>query len=190
LGLAIDANTSFTHADARDLGRTAEEAGLAWFEEPNAHADVEGRAELDRRLDVPVAGYRSHTLHYPARDHLEAGTLEIYQPALDPRGGVTGARAVATPVEAYDKRVVPHAFGPAINYAASLHVAAASPVCDLIEFAIYDDTVDDTGRFVASPYVANQDAIYVQDGGVIDPPEAPGLGLELDEDALEEYRTD
>ena len=99
---------------------------------------------------VSVAGYRSHTLHYPARDHLEAGAPEIYQPALDLRGGVTGARAVATLVEAYDKRVVPHAFAPAINYAASLHVAAASPIRDLIEFAVYDDTVDDTGRVISA----------------------------------------
>jgi len=190
LGLAIDANTSFTHADARALGRTASEAGLEWFEEPIAHTDIEGQAELNRTLDVPVSGYQSHTPHYPAREHLEAGALEIYQPALDLCGGVTGGQAVATLVEAYNKQFVPHAFGPAINYAASLHVAAASPVCDLIEFAVYDDEIDDTGRFVASPYVANQDAIYVQDGGVIEPPEEPGLGLELDEDRLEEYRMD
>jgi L-alanine-DL-glutamate epimerase-like enolase superfamily enzyme len=190
LGLAIDANTSFTHADARALGRTASEVGLEWFEEPIAHTDIEGQAELNRTLDVPVSGYQSHTPHYPAREHLEAGALEIYQPALDLCGGVTGGQAVATLVEAYNKQFVPHAFGPAINYAASLHVAAASPVCDLIEFAVYDDEIDDTGRFVASPYVANQDAIYVQDGGVIEPPEEPGLGLELDEDRLEEYRID
>jgi L-alanine-DL-glutamate epimerase-like enolase superfamily enzyme len=75
-----------------------------------------------------------------------------------------------------------------VNYAASLHVAAASPVCDLIEFAVYSDEVADPGEYLASPYVANQEDVYVQDGGRIEPPEKPGLGVELDLDVLEEYR--
>jgi L-alanine-DL-glutamate epimerase-like enolase superfamily enzyme len=77
-----------------------------------------------------------------------------------------------------------------INYAASLHVAASCNVCDLIEFAVYSDEVDDPGEYLASPYVANQEDIYVQDGGSIRPPEKPGLGVVLDEDALEKHRVD
>ena len=190
LGLAIDANTSCTFTDALAVGRTASEYELEWFEEPIAHTDITGQAELNRRLSVPISGYQTHTPHYPVRDHLEAGALEIYQPALDLCGGITAARAVATMVETYGKRFVPHAFGPVVNYAASFHVAVASSACDLIEFAVYDTSVDDPGTFVASPYIANQEDIYVQDGGIIEPPTEPGLGLEVDEDVLEDYRMD
>ena len=190
-GLACDANTSYTFPEALAVGETASECGLAWFEEPIDHLDIEGQANLNSRLSVPISGYQTHKPHYPARDHLVADALEIYQPTLDLVGGVTAAQSVATMVEAFNKRMVPHTFGPGINYMASLHVATASPACDLIEFAVYDDEADDPGEFVASPYIQDQgETIYVQDGGVIEPPEKPGLGIELDENALEEYRVD
>lgn len=91
-------------------------------------------------------------------------------------------------IEPYDKKLVPHAFGPVINYSASLHVAAASPVCSLIEFGVYSDEIADPGEYIASPYVTNQTEIYVRDGGLIEPPDTPGLGLELDDEIVEAYQ--
>lgn len=189
-GLAIDANTSYSFADALAVAKTASERELRWFEEPIAHTDIEGQAELNRRVDVPIAGFQTHTPHYRAVDHLRANALEIFQPSLDYVGGITGARRVATLVEAFNKRLVPHALGPAVNYAASLHVAAASRACSLIEFAVLDETVDDPGEYVAGPYVANPEAIYVRDGGLIPPPTEPGLGVKLDDEVIETLRVD
>jgi D-galactarolactone cycloisomerase len=189
-GLAIDANTSYEFGDALAVAETASELGLEWFEEPISHTDVEGQAQLNSQVSVPISGYQTHTPHYPAVDHLRANALEIYQPSLDYAGGVTGAARVATLVESFNKRLVPHALGPAVNYAASLHVAAASRACSLIEFAVLDENVSDTGVYVAGPHIENQDAIYVEDGGTITPPEEPGLGVHLDEDELEAYRVE
>ncbi|WP_394742908.1 mandelate racemase/muconate lactonizing enzyme family protein [Natronococcus roseus] len=189
-GLAIDANTSYNVTDARAVAETGSEYEIEWFEEPIAHTDIQGQAELNKSVEVPISGYQTHTPHYPALDHLKANALDIYQPSLDYVGGITGATRVASLVEAFNKEMVPHALGPAINYAASLHVAAASRQCELIEFAVLDDDVDDPGRYIAGPYVENQDAIYVQDGGRIDPPSEPGLGVTIDEDTFEEYRVD
>ena len=188
LGLAIDANTTYDVKSAMKVGETASELGLEWFEEPVSHTNIQGQAQLNEQLSVPISAFQNHVGHYPAIDHLEANALEIYQPALDFCGGITAADRVGTLIEPYDKALVLHAFGPAINYSASLHVAAASPVSSLIEFGVYSDEIDDPGEYIASPYVANQDDIYVRDGGVIEPPEKPGLGLELDEDVVEEYR--
>lgn len=189
-GLAMDANTSFSFSEALRLSRTAEELGMEWFEEPISHTDIEGQAELNRRVDVPIAAYQSHYPHYPAVDHLRADALEVYQPALYLCGGVTAGSRVATLAEAFGKRFVPHAFGPLVNYAASLHVCVASPACDLIEFAVYDDSVDDPGEYIVSPYVANQDEFSLDDDGTISPPDAPGLGIELDGGVVEELRLD
>lgn len=189
-GLSIDANTSYSVAEALRVGRTADEHELEWFEEPIAHTDVEGQARLNARLDVPIAAYQSHRPHYPALDHLRANALEVYQPSLYLCGGLTAARRVATLVEAFNERLVPHAYGPLVNYAASLHLAAAAPACDLIEFAVYDVDADDPGRYVASPYVADQGSVRVEDDGSIRPPEGPGLGVELDENVVEDLRLD
>lgn len=187
-GLSIDANTSYEFSEAIKVAETGSEVGLEWFEEPIPHTNIGAQAELNHRTSVPIAAYQSHMPHYPAVQHLEQNALEIYQPSLYICGGVTGANRVATLTEAYNKQIVPHAFGPLVNYAASVHVSLASPVCNLIEFAIYDETIDDPGRYVSSPYVQNQDAVYVADDGTIEPPEEPGLGIELDTDAVEEFR--
>ncbi|MFB6141192.1 MAG: mandelate racemase/muconate lactonizing enzyme family protein [Halosimplex sp.] len=190
LGLAMDANTTFDYPDALKLARTASEYDMDWFEEPIAHTDVEGMARLNAQADVPISAYQNNVTQYPATELLDANALEIYQPAFDYCGGITPSVAVATMCEAHGKRFVPHAFGPVVNYSASLHVAAASPACSLIEFAVYAEDIDDPGRYVASPYIENQEDVYVQDGGLIEPPEAPGLGLEVDEGELEAYRAD
>jgi L-alanine-DL-glutamate epimerase-like enolase superfamily enzyme len=189
-GLAIDANTTYGYTDALAVAETASEYDLAWFEEPIAHTDIEGMARVNERVSVPISAYQNCYTHYPALDHLRADALEIYQPSLDRVGGITAASRIGTLVEAFNKRLVPHAFGPGINYVASLHVAAASRACDLIEFAVFDEDIDDPGRFIASPYVENQDDFSVEDGGAIRPPEKPGLGIDIDEDALEKYRVD
>ena len=189
-GLAIDANTSYEYTDALAVAETASERELEWFEEPISHTDVQGQAELNRSVSVPISGYQTHTTHYTAVDHLRANALEIYQPSLDYVGGITGANRVATLVESFNKRLVPHALGPAVNYAASLHVAAASRACSLIEFAVLDEDLDDPGEYVAGPYIANSDAIHVRDGGAIPAPERPGLGVELDDDVVESLRVD
>jgi len=186
-GLAVDANTTYQVPDALAVAETASEVGLEWFEEPIAHTDIQGQAELNRRTSVPISGFQSHHRH-TVTDHLRQNALEIYQPALDLVGGVTGAQNVAHTVEAHNKEFLPHAYGPMVNYAASLHVAAASPVCRRIEFAVYSDEVDDPGEYLTSPYVANQDAVYVEDGGQIHPPDRPGIGVEIDWDVVEDYR--
>jgi L-alanine-DL-glutamate epimerase-like enolase superfamily enzyme len=189
-GLAIDANTSYDYTDARAVAETASEYEIEWFEEPIAHTDIQGQAKLNEAVGVPISGYQTHTPHYPALDHLKADALDIYQPSLDYVGGITGARRVATMVEAFNKQMIPHALGPAINYAASLHVAAAARQCDLIEFAVLDDDIEDPGEYIAGPYIENRDAIYVQDGGLIEPPSGLGLGVTIDDEVFEEYRVD
>lgn len=187
-GLAIDANTSYEFTDALDVAETASEYELEWFEEPISHTDIEGQADLNKRVSVPISGFQTHTSHYSAVDHLRAGALEIYQPSLDYVGGITGARRVSTLVESFNKQLVPHALGPAVNYAASLHLTEASRACSLIEFAVLTDEIDDPGVYIGAPHIANQDDIYVQDGGRIAPPDKPGLGIELDESVIEENR--
>lgn len=182
-GLAIDANTSYEYTDALAVAETAAEHDLAWFEEPIAHTDIEGIAELRKRVSVPISGYQTQITHYPARQHLEAGAYDIYQPAIYHGGGITSAFNVATLVEAWNKRFIPHAVGPAVSYAASVHVAAATPACSMIEFAVFDDELSDPGQFIASPYVSDQGKLSVTDG-TVSPPAEPGLGLSVDWDAV------
>lgn len=55
---------------------------LERVEELVSYTDIGGRAELNRRVAVPVAASQSSYPHYPAVDHLRADALEVYQPSL------------------------------------------------------------------------------------------------------------
>lgn len=46
-----------------------------------------------------------------------------------------------------------------MNYAASLHVAAASCACSLIEFAVLEEGIDNPWVYVGGPHIGNRDAI-------------------------------
>lgn len=183
-GLAIDANTTYTFGEALAVGRVAGECGVAWFEEPIEHTNVQAYADLTRRLAVPIAGYQTYNTHYPALALLQANALEIYQPALDFVGGVTAAQRVGVLVEAFGKRLVPHTLGPIVNFAASLHVAAAQRACTLIEFPVLSRQVANPGQLHTGTSVANVAEISLRPDGTLHPPDRPGIGIELDWDAL------
>ncbi|BAS26366.1 mandelate racemase/muconate lactonizing enzyme family protein [Limnochorda pilosa] len=183
-GLAIDANTTYSFSDAFAVAETASEHGVAWFEEPIEHMDLQGMAELNRRLSVPIAGYQTFNTHYPAVELLKANALDVYQPSLDYVGGVTAAQRVGVLVEAFGKRLVPHTMGPIVNFAASLHVAAAQRACTLIEFPVLSRDVENPGRVHTGTYVTNVEEISLREDGTLLPPERPGIGVEIDWEAV------
>lgn len=188
--LAIDANTTYSFEDAFRLGTTASELELLWFEEPVEHLSIERNAELNNRLSVPIAGYQTYNTHYPALDLLRANALDIYQPSLDYAGGITAAHRVGVLVETFGKRLVPHTMGPVVNFAASLHVAAAQRACTLIEFPVLSRELSDPSVFHAGRYMANVNEIAIQKDGTISPPNRPGLGVELDWDAVKDVEVE
>lgn len=188
--LAIDANTTYRFEDAFRLGKTASELELLWFEEPVEHLSIERNAELNNRLSVPISGYQTYNTHYPALDLLQANALDIYQPSLDYVGGITAAHRVGILVETFGKRLVPHTMGPVVNFAASLHVAVAQRACTLIEFPVLSRDLSDPSTFHAGRYMANVDQIALQEDGTLSPPDLPGLGVELDWDAIEEVEVE
>ena len=188
--LAIDANTTYSFEDAFRLGKTASELELLWFEEPLEHFSVERNAELNNRLSVPIAGYQTYNTHYPVVDLLRANALDIYQPSLDYVGGITAAHRVGVLVESFGKRLVPHTMGPIVNFVASLHVAAAQRACTLIELPVLSRELPDPGTFHAGRYMANVHEISLQKNGTLSPPDGPGLGVELDWDAVKDVEVE
>ena len=188
--LAIDANTTYSFEDAFRLGQTASELDLLWFEEPVEHLSIERNAELNNRLTVPIAGYQTYNTHYPALDLLRANALDIYQPSLDYAGGLTAAHRIGVLVEAFGKRLVPHTMGPVVNFVASLHVAAAQRACTLIELPVLSRDLSNPGTFDAGRYMANVNEVALQKNGTIAPPNRPGLGVELDWDAVKEVEVE
>lgn len=178
--LMVDMNCGYDRADALRAGRMLEEYDVYWYEEPLSPYDVEGLAELRRKLDVPIAAGENEYTKWGFRDLFEAGAVDYAMPDAMRCGGITETRKVCALAEAFDVVCTPHCYTTGVGLAATMHVLAASPACEWLEFdptefPLYEEL------FVTPP--------SVNDGRVA-LPEAPGLGVELDEAVIGEYRVD
>lgn len=176
--IMVDANYAYDRTAARRVGRGLEREGVRWFEEPVHPDELDGYERLSATLDVPVAGGECHT---PAQFDrlLERGGLDVAQPDVCIVGGITPTRRIATRAADRGVPVVPHVWGTPVALAASLQVIATLPGRPWLEF----DRSPNPLREELSPH-----GFVPGDDGRVAVPDAPGLGIDLDRDAIERYR--
>ena len=178
--LSTDANHAYDVATARRVGQALADLDVYFFEEPVVPRDVDGYAALNRSLDVPLAGGECWAFDHEFERVLDAGGVGVTQPDVTSAGGLTSTRRVATLSAANNVQCMPHVFGSAVALAASLQVLATVPGAPMLEF---DRTPNPLRDELAVDPVEN-------DGPVVHIPDAPGLGIELDEDVLAAFRVD
>ena len=176
----VDANYAYDRTDARRVGRALEDEGVHWFEEPVAPEDLDGYARLSETLDVPIAGGECHT---PSEfDRLfETGGLDVAQPDVCIVGGLTPARRIARRAHDNGVPLVPHVWGTPVALAASLQLIATLPGDPWLEFDRSPNPLRE--ELCARPFAPDGDGLVAVPGG-------PGLGIELDEAAIERYRAE
>jgi L-alanine-DL-glutamate epimerase-like enolase superfamily enzyme len=153
------------------------EYGVAWFEEPLRPDAMEDYVELRRRSRVPISGGEVLTRRQSFVPWLDAGALDIVQPDCTKVGGLSESRRIAWMAEEHGVRFIPHGWNTAVGLAADLQLASALADTDLVEYLIGSPYVDD---IVASRWSLDQD-------GMLAIPRAPGLGIELDAQAVARY---
>jgi L-alanine-DL-glutamate epimerase-like enolase superfamily enzyme len=167
--IMVDATESWSHVQARRTGRVLQEAGIAWLEDPVHHLDVAGLAELRRQLDVPVAA-GEHLYHLDAfRTLLEARAVDVVILDLARVGGITPWRKIAALAHAHRIPVCGHVV-PEIQ----VHLLAAVPNGHMVEYVPRSADL-----LTTMPRVEHGELVA---------PDAPGLGLALDEAALRRHR--
>ena len=176
--LMVDANYAYDPATARRVGRALEEYDVHWFEEPVAPERVDAYADLRRALDLRIAGGECHAPHEFAL-LLDAGGLDVAQPDVCNVGGLTAARRVAAECRAAGVPAVPHVWGTPVALAASLALIATLPGDPWLEFDRSANPLRE--ELAAEPFAADGE-------GRVSIPSGPGLGVDLDEDAIERYR--
>jgi L-alanine-DL-glutamate epimerase-like enolase superfamily enzyme len=169
--IMVDATESWSLTRARRTGRVLQEAGIEWLEDPVHHLDVTGLAELRRHLEVPiVAG--EHLYHLDGfRALLEARAVDVVILDLARVGGVTPWRKIAAMAQAHRIPVCGHVV-PEIQ----VHLLSAIPNGHMVEYVPRS-----AGILQSMP--------RLEDGQLVAPP-TPGLGLELDEAAVQRHRVD
>jgi L-alanine-DL-glutamate epimerase-like enolase superfamily enzyme len=178
VALGVDANSAYDAADAVWVARRLEAMDACFFEEPVHPDDIEGYARVRAQSAIPLAGGETFFLLYGFNEYLRRGLLDVVQPDLARCGGITGARQVATLAQAHRVRFAPHTgFSGGISHLAALQTAAAVAELWLLEYMFIDNPLRDifTGGYPKP------------EGGVIQVPDGPGLGLDLDLDLVDRY---
>ena len=178
IDVMADAYMGWTLDYAKRMLPLLEPFHLRWLEEPVIPDDIHGYAELKSYGRIPIAGGEHEFTLYSFRELLEARALDYIQFDTSRVGGITQARKIAALAEAYSVPVIPHA-GQMHNY----HVVMASLNSPMAEFFPVVDVE-----------VGNELFWYIFNGepkarnGFIDLDEnVPGLGLTINEKALEQF---
>lgn len=186
LDLMVDTNHAYGRSDALVLGKVLEKYAVRWYEEPVVPEDIEGYRELRMRLSVPVAGGENEHTAYGYRALLTAQAIDIAQPDIGSCGGFTAIRDIAAMAQAHGVLVNPHVWGSAIAQAASIQFIAALPVTNHSLFPREPILEYDRSTHPFRQQLTNQPLI-IRDG-VVDIPDGPGLGIEVNMDTVEKYR--
>lgn len=171
--------------DIRTARRVAEELadlGVFWLEEPLPRQDYRGLAELRRVSKVPIAGGEGSREWSELREYLRHGALDVYQPNAAWSTGILRAKQIATEVQAAGAIFSPHTWGDGLGLLANLHLFAGVSTAPFIEYPFDPPTWSIERRDFILPA-----PIYINNG-TITLPNKPGLGVDMDWDALEKYR--
>jgi L-alanine-DL-glutamate epimerase-like enolase superfamily enzyme len=150
---------------------------IYFVETPLPSDDIDGYAKLCKASPVRIAAGEWQNTRFEFLEFMNREALDVVQPDVGRVGGLTEARRVALHARDRGLTVVPHCWKSAIGIAASVHLAAVAPTCSFIEFLPKELADSRLRRDLV------RDELPVVDG-VIPLPDRPGLGIEIDEEAL------
>jgi galactonate dehydratase len=170
IDIGIDFHGAISPATAKLLIRGLEPYQPMFVEEVVNCQNHDIMAEIARGTHLPIATGERVFTKWGFREVLEKKAATILQPDLCHAGGITEVRLIAGMAEAYYADIAPHnPLGP-ISLAAGVQIAASIP-----NFLIQEQVSLGEG-YLKKPFVVKK--------GYIDVPTAPGLGIELDENAI------
>jgi galactonate dehydratase len=170
IDIAVDFHGAISPATAKLLIKALEPFQPMFIEEPCQAQNHDIMAELARGTHLPIATGERVFTKWGFREVLEKRAATILQPDLCHAGGITEVRLIAGLAEAYYAAIAPHnPLGP-ISLAAGVQIAASIP-----NFLCQEQVSLGEG-YLKQPFVVRQ--------GYLELPTGPGLGIELDENAL------
>ena len=174
---------------ARYLCAGLQELGVYFFEEPLNRFDYDGLAKLSAEFDMYIAG-GEHCQHiYEFKEHFKQNTYDVIQPdVILGDVGITGIIKLGHAAEFYDKLIIPHVCGlggMSFNFAGCAAAAVGLNNCPIIEFPFDPPflTTETQMFFLKNKFVVDADGYVLM-------PQTPGIGIELDYDALREWGLD
>jgi L-alanine-DL-glutamate epimerase-like enolase superfamily enzyme len=192
--IMVDLNQSWRMAgdtaEASDLVKTRKivrrlaELDVFWVEEPLPYSDIDGFRTL--RADNPGVRIAAGEMHHSVPEllrYLEQDVLDVYQMDVVLAVGMHRARTLAELAQLKHRQFTPHSWTNGIGVLANLHVSAGVGGGPFFEFP-YDPpgwTPERRDFMLSEP-------VMINNRGELEVPQRPGLGVELDEEAVERWR--
>lgn len=186
--LMVDANCAYGEdvATAMKVGRALQDLDIYWFEEPLSPDNIDGNAQLAAALDVRIALGEADFMMYGAREFLARKAVDIFQPNISRTGGITEGRRIAAMLQAHHIPYAPHTGScSAVCLAATLQFAVSLP-----NFLIFEHMQSDWSKAQPNPLrhdLLKQPVEVFKDGYMVIQ-ERPGIGVELNEDVVDNWR--
>lgn len=173
----VDTAGMYSLTDALRLGRALELLNVGWLEAPLPPEDFDKHAVLTASLNIPIASDQIFN-RWQVRDLMLSNSIDVVQPDVCRTGGITECKRISDIADAFGRACTPHvSIGSAIQFAASVHLAASFPNQTWMEYWYGANPIGDT--IIAKPFRIENGYFHI--------PEAPGLGIEILEDNLRQY---
>jgi len=181
--LGCDANWIYDADDALRVGRAMADAGYWFFEEPVPPGDHAGYRRLAQHLPIRIAAGESDFTAADSADLVRDHVLGLVQPDVARSGGITETWRIAEHAAMHGVAYAPHiGWSGGVCAAASLHLAAAAESFRTFECMVFDNPLR---QELSRPLVGD---VAVLKEGMLEVPQAPGLGVTLDRAALGRMR--
>jgi L-alanine-DL-glutamate epimerase-like enolase superfamily enzyme len=166
--------------DAIELLRRLEPYGIFWLEDCLHPECYEGYAAVKAAgMSTRLAAGEQEATAWGFHDLIHRGRVDVIQPDLSRCGGFSQARKIVWEAERAGVDVCPHAWLTDLLTAASLHLNACLPRCLFLEYNV-------SASPMLKDIIANP--IQMDEQGMIPVPQGPGLGVEIDEEAVARFR--
>jgi galactonate dehydratase len=176
--LCIEIHRRLTPAEAIVLARGIEQFHPYFYEDPILPDNFDAMALVAQNIHIPIAtGERLHTIH-EFQALLRRGAVQYVRPDVCLAGGISHSKKIAALAEAHHVGVVPHNPLSPVSTAACIQLAACIPNFALQEYPL--------GEGVPPKSEIVKSALRLENGFLIIP-DAPGIGVELAEDAAERH---
>ena len=176
--LCVEIHRRLTPAEAVTLARGIEPYHPMFYEDPILPDNLDAMGRVSEKISIPIAtGERLHTIH-EFQMLLERDAVQYVRPDVCLAGGLTHCKKIAALAEAQYVGVVPHNPLSPVSTAACLQLAACIPNFAIQEYPTGEDRPPKS-EIVKTP--------LKMEGGYLVIPDAPGIGIELADDAAQRF---
>lgn len=180
IDILTDAAGSYDRVQARYVVDAFQDLGVYWLEEALPMTDIEGLIELSHARKVRIAYGESFYTRYPFTRPIAEKGIDVVQPDVSKCGGILEARIIAGMAESWNIPFAPHIVANAVATAANLQLAGSIRNALIVEIEM------PTTAVFRESLVTDPSAFVMENGDILIP-QGPGLGIEIDRDALRKF---